>query len=150
MLEIRKNEIVNIENILDKETLNSVLKEIETHGCCDSSEVDFKKKLLRLGMDLVEDFSVAYDEGTYYTIINGQMYKIKAYYEIGKIDTDMFATDSYYIDECSGISFEKVKEYKIVDKRRIKILVDVDFDKTNLEEIEELLRKKCDFIEFSK
>ena len=151
MTEIRKSELIEIKKFISKEILNKVLEEVEIYGYCDSTEVDSftQEELLEFGMNLVDDVSDAYTEKCHYFTVNDGIYKIMGDYELGKIDTERFDTDSFFIECCSRVSFEKVINAKIVNKRRVEILVDVDFDNNTLEEIEEFLKSKYQLVGIS-
>lgn len=148
MTEIRKSELIEIKKFISEKMLNKVLEEVEIYGYCDSTEVDSltQEELLEFGMNLVDDVSDAYTEKCHYFTVNDEIYKIMADYELGKIDTDRFDTDSFFIECCSRVSFEKVINAKIVNKKRVEILIDVDFDNNTLEEIEEFLKSKYKII----
>lgn len=151
MTEIRKSELIEIKKFISEEMLNKVLEEVEICGYCDSTEVDSftQEELLEFGMKLVDDVSDAYTEKCHYFTVNDEIYKIMADYELGKIDTDRFDTDSFFIECCSRVTFEKVINTKIVNKRRVEILIDVDFDNDTLEEIEEFLKSKYQIVGIS-
>lgn len=151
MIEIRKNEIIKIKNFISEEMINRIVEYIDIYGYYDSSEVDSftRQILLDFGMELVEDVSNAYTESYCYFVFENEIYKIMLDYELGKIDTDRFDTDSFYIECCSRVSFEKVINAKIVDKRRVEILIDVDFDNNTLEKIKEFLKSKYQLIGIS-
>ena len=151
MTEIRKSELIEIKKFISEEMLNKVLEEVEIYGYCDSTEVDSltQEELLEFGMNLVDDVSDAYTEKCHYFTVNDEIYKIMVDYELGKIDTERFDTDSFFIECCLRVSFEKVINAKIVNKRRVEILIDVDFDNNTLEEIEEFLKRKYQIVEIS-
>lgn len=148
MTEIRKSEIIEIKKFISEKMFNKVLEEVEIYGYCDSTEVDssIQERLLEFGMNLVDDVSDVYTEKCHYFTVNDEIYKIMVDYELGKIDTDRFDTDSFFIECCSRVTLEKVINAKIVNKRRVEILIDVDLDNNTLEEIEESLKSKYQIV----